>query len=76
METNKPIHEIKSGSIKASIWENKGKDKSFFSVTIVKSYKSKKDNAWKNTTAFNDYDLAEILKVITDTKAYLGDRAN
>ena len=38
---NKPVDRIRVGAIEASIWENPGKNGSWKSVTLVRTYKDK-----------------------------------
>ena len=59
----KPIEKLKSGSLEACIWKNEvekdGKTLTFYSVTIAKNYKDKK-NKWKKS---NNYNFNELLAV-------------
>jgi len=68
-EINKPIKEIRSGFVKASIWENdfkleNGEVIKVKSLNLAKNIKDKEDN-WKQTNNYNKSDLL-YLKVVID----------
>jgi len=49
--SNKPVHEVKLGLVKASVWENeKG-----HSISLNKSYKNE-SGEWKTTNYFTAFD--------------------
>lgn len=57
-----PIHTIRMGLVKASIWLNEGSDgQKFHNVTFVRSYN--KDDQWHDTTSFGRDDLPLLVKV-------------
>ena len=63
-EKQKPIHEIKLGAVRASIWKNESeKKKPFYSVSIARLYKSGSD--WKTSSSFSEKDFP-LLKVIVE----------
>lgn len=57
----KPIHEIRLGAIRASIWKNVSREqRTFFSVTVGRLYK---DGAqWRDSQSFNRDDLPLVSK--------------
>jgi len=58
-EFKKPVKVVRTGKISINVWENKIKDgKTFFSLTLQKSYKVGEE--WKNVNSFNKSDLPEI----------------
>ena len=64
MNKNRPVHEIRFGSIKGSIWENTNPDKSTrHNVTFSRSYRDKETDEWKNTEIFGRDDLLLVAKV-------------
>ena len=70
MTTKKrPIHTIKRGRIKASIYENDGEKGAFYGVQISRIYRvpeeSRKDgdNGWRSTTSFSRDDLPLVAKL-------------
>lgn len=80
-ENNKPKFTVRSGNLKATVWENEienketGKKSVIINVTVKKGYKDKEDN-WKNTDNFNMNELPLVAKLINDTHTLLtvGDR--
>ena len=61
-ETKKPAQTFRKGTVKAAVWENKGKDGVFYSVTFSRSYKAGEDG-WRNTSSFNEGDLEPLADV-------------
>lgn len=70
-----PIHTIRSGCVKASIWVNKIKDKQsgkeieVFSVSLIKSYKD--GNEWKDTNIYKQNDLPKSILAMQKAFEYL-----
>lgn len=60
-EKQKPLHEVRLGSIKAAVWENDTSNGTRFSVTFSRIYKS--GDEWKRTDSFGRDDLLLIGKV-------------
>ena len=64
----KPIHEIRLGRVRATIWENSGEKGIYPKVTFSKLYK--KDDKWQDTASFGREDLLLLAEVARQT-AYL-----
>ncbi len=64
MEKNEPIHVVKLGRIRATIWENQTEDKDDVWYNVVPSRLYKKDNQWKDTTSFRHDDLPVVSKAM------------
>ncbi len=63
-EKQKPVHEIKLGAVRASIWKNESEKKQpFYSVSIGRIYKSGDD--WKTSSSFGEKDFP-LLKVAVE----------
>ena len=60
-KANKPVHEIRFGSIKAAIWANDTQTGVRHSVTVSRLYKSEGD--WRSTDSFGRDDLPLVMKV-------------
>ena len=60
--SKKPVHEVRLGKIRAAIWRNGEKGKSWFSVSLSKIY-TDADGKWKDTTSFHRDDLPLLCKV-------------
>ena len=57
----KPVHEIRLGRIKATIWENETENGPRYNVTVSRLYKD--GDEWKQTTSFGRDDLPLVAKV-------------
>ena len=73
MPNNKPIHEIRLGTVRAAIWanENRTNDVSF-AVTVSRLYKS--GNDWKRSSSFHRDDLPVVAKIMEMAYAWIWDR--
>lgn len=60
-EKVRPIHEIRLGRIKATIWPAEGQNGRFSSVTIMRIYKD--GPTWKESASFGRDDLPLVAKV-------------
>lgn len=58
----RPVHEIRLGAVKATIWPNETTSGTRFSVTLSRLYKDGKDE-WKQTDSFGRDDLPLLTKV-------------
>mgnify|MGYP001375997386 CR=1 FL=1 len=55
-----PIHTIRIGNIKASIWENQSSTgKTFFTTTVIRSYRDEHEQ-WHESAVFYPDDLPKI----------------
>lgn len=57
-----PVHEIRLGAIKATIWENDTEVGTHHNVTVSRLFKEGED--WKQTTSFGREDLLTLAKVV------------
>jgi hypothetical protein len=65
--SNKPVHEVRLGSIKAAIWRDQSSDnKTRFNVSVTRSYKD--GDKWKTSEYFGREDLPKVALVVQ--KAY------
>jgi len=69
-ETKKPAQTFRKGTVKAAVWENKGKDGVFHSVTFSRSYKNAEDS-WRNTSSFNSGDLEALADVAFQARLFI-----
>jgi len=66
-ERQKPVHEIRLGLVRASIWENKGEYGVRYNVTLERLYPVKLDEnrrTWKSTSSFGRDELLLARKVL------------
>ena len=62
--TNKPVHEVRIGAIKAAVWANAtDSGGTRYAVTIARIYRDK-GGQWQQTTSFGVDDLPVLQKVI------------
>ncbi len=57
----KPVHEIRLGRIKATIWESDTDNGTRYNVAVNRLYKD--GDEWKQTTSFGRDDLPLVAKV-------------
>ena len=62
-EKVKPLHELRLGRIKSTIWPARGPNPRLLSTKIVCLYKEKDGQTWKETTNFDRDDLPLVAKV-------------
>ncbi len=58
---NKPVHEVRLGSIKAAIWSNDTTMGTRYNVTLARLYKD--GDQWKSSDSFGRDDLPLVGKV-------------
>jgi len=59
---NKPVDEIRIGSVKAAIWKNETESGPRFNVTFQRLYRDG-ENGWRSTDSFGRDDLLVLAKV-------------
>ena len=69
-ETKKPVHEVRLGRIRASVWQN-GK---MYNTTLSRLYKDDNDQ-WANSTSFGRDDLPILAKVADRAHSWIFDNA-
>jgi hypothetical protein len=72
-QAKRPAHEIRRGPIKATIWENKGKDGVFFKFTVTRLYKDGDD--WKSTSSFGSQDIPKLASVLVMVEDWINAQA-
>lgn len=66
---NAPIHTIRVGKAKISIWLNEGKDFTTKSYQVTKDYMDKEKN-WKSTNSFTIAELHQLLTAVQQALFY------
>lgn len=66
---NKPVHEIRNGLVKASIWRNESEKGAFYNTTLAKLYRKGKD--WKSTSSFSRDQLLIVSRVSQEANAWI-----
>ncbi|MHB0958736.1 MAG: hypothetical protein ACYC0X_15675 [Pirellulaceae bacterium] len=73
MPNQRPIHEIRLGSIRAAIWANENQaHEVWFAVTVSRFYKD--DTFWKESSSFRRDDLPIVAKVMDMAYSWIWDR--
>jgi hypothetical protein len=60
--TNKPVEEVRIGSVKAAIWKNETESGPRFNVTFQRLYRDG-ESGWRSTDSFGRDDLLVLAKV-------------
>ncbi|MCA9124042.1 MAG: hypothetical protein H6822_19235 [Planctomycetaceae bacterium] len=59
--SKKPVHEIRFGLVKASIWENNTKNGTRFSISVCRLFKD--GDTWRESSRYGRDDLPLLAKV-------------
>lgn len=66
---DRPVKEFREGSIKAAIWKRTYEEKTFYNVSISRSFRVPAENAgddgWRESVSFDLADL-EIVKLVCE----------
>jgi hypothetical protein len=65
----RPIHEVRFGSIKAAIWRNETDLGPRYGITFERLYRS--DQGWSSTTSFGRDDLLLLAKVANEVHSFI-----
>lgn len=71
MPKQQPVHEVRLGSIKAAIWENRTDTGTRYNVTLARIYKD--GEQWKSTDSFGRDDLLLLAKVADQAHTWILD---
>jgi hypothetical protein len=69
MAKQQPVHEIRLGSMKAAIWENRTDNGIRYNATLARIYKD--GEQWKSTDSFGRDDLLLLAKVIDQAHSWI-----
>jgi hypothetical protein len=59
---NRPVHEVRFGRLKATIWKNEGDKGPWYSVSLSRSFQDA-NGQWQTTQSFGARDLLEVAKL-------------
>ena len=62
-DKQKPVRKVQSGPVSGAIWENDGKEGTFYSVTFERRYKDGEE--YKNASNYGANDLAHLAMAAT-----------
>ena len=69
----KPIHELRLGSIKAAVWKNETENGVRYNVTFSRLYKDA--DQWKSTDSFGRDDLLVLAKVADQAHSWIHEQS-
>ena len=69
MPNDKPAHEVRLGTVKATIWKNDTGNGVRFNTTFTRLYRD--GNEWKNTSSFGRDDLLVVRKVADQAHSWI-----
>jgi len=72
MNNQKPVHEVRLGTIKAAVWKNETDNRAHYSVTFVRFYKE--GNQWKTTESFGRDDLLMLSKAADRAHSWIWEK--
>ena len=61
--TNRPVHEVRLGRIRAAVWANSTETGIRHNVTVSRLYKDEASGTWKDSASFGRDDLPLVGKV-------------
>ena len=67
--SQKPVHEIRIGALKAAIWQNETKNGIHHAVTFARSFKD--GETWKSTTSFGRNDMLPLGKLANEAHTWI-----
>lgn len=65
-----PEKKFKAGAVTATVWQNIGKNGSFVTVKLSRTYMDR-DNNWKDTSSFKEKDIPKAALVLQKAYEYL-----
>lgn len=73
-QKQQPVHEIRLGAIKATIWENQTSAGTRHNVTVSRLYKD--GDEWKQTESFGRDDLPLLAKAVDQAHTWIFESAS
>ena len=69
---NRPVYEVRAGSVLASVWENTSEKTRHYNVTLSRLYKD--GNSWKSSTSFGSWDLVDVARVAVVAEMWVNEK--
>lgn len=69
---NRPVYEVRAGSVLASVWENKSEKGRHYNVTLTRLYKD--GDSWKSSTSFGSWDLVDVARVAVVAEMWVNEK--
>jgi hypothetical protein len=74
--TNRPVHEVRVGRIRAAIWANPTEAGVRHNVTVARLYKDDKSGEWRDSQSFGREDLPLVAKVCDLAMMWIYEQGN
>jgi hypothetical protein len=72
---NRPVHEVRLGRVKATVWANQSENGLWYSVQVGRLYKDAEQQQWKIADGFHRDDLPLVMKVADRVHTWLYENA-
>ncbi|MGE3310700.1 MAG: hypothetical protein AB7O66_12080 [Limisphaerales bacterium] len=69
---NKPVYEVRTGLIRAAIWEARGENGPFFNVTVGRLFKAQE--GWRQSSSFGRDDIQRLHAVLSQAHDWIRNR--
>ena len=69
---NRPVYEVRAGSVLASVWANSTTKGRRYNVTLTRLYKD--GDAWKSSTSFGSTDLVDVARVAVVAEMWVNEK--
>jgi hypothetical protein len=73
MTTNKPVHQIKEGRVRAAFWSVGRGSPSGYTFRVERLYKERE--FWKSTSSFYVDDIERLEKVLSQARSWFAQQA-
>jgi hypothetical protein len=69
---NDPVKKFRIGYITATVWKNETEEgRNYFSTSIVRSYRGKDSEEWKETNSYSHDDLLNVARLAERAEAFI-----
>jgi len=72
---NRPVHEVRFGSVRAVVWSNPTEGGTMYNVTVSRSYKTN-DGTWRDSESFGRDDLLPLAKALDQAHTWICNQRN
>jgi len=69
---SKPVHEVRIGAVKATVWRNDGKAGARYTVTTSRSFKAGEE--WRQTSSYHKSDLPKLIEALGQAEQWMASR--
>lgn len=72
MSDNKPAKSFRIGFVTATIWENDGPNRAFYSIEVTRMFKE--DDRIRSSHSLNHADILNAMKVLERAEAWISEQ--